>query len=69
MRMRQFKPCPPIFDIRITPPIWKPDQEVSLKHDDLYARVWGCEYEQPIFDAAKANTTQPKSSENTVQSD
>ena len=39
MRMRPFTPGQPPADIRITPQDWKPDPEVSLKHDDLYARA------------------------------
>ena len=29
---------------------WKPDPEVIMEHDDLYARAWASEYETPIFD-------------------
>ena len=43
--------------------------EVSLKHDDLYARAWECEYEQPISDAENNNSTPPSSLEIPVQSD
>ena len=35
MRMRQFPPRQPPADIRITPQEYKPDLEVSLKHQDL----------------------------------
>ena len=49
IRMRQFTPRHPLPDIRITPQEWKPDPEVSLKHDDLYAGAWECEYEKPNF--------------------
>ena len=42
---------------------------MSLKHDDLYARAWECEYEKPIFDADKNNATPPNPRENPVQSD
>ena len=69
VRMRQFAPRQPPADIRITPQKWKPDPEVSLKHDDLYARAWECDYEQPIFDAKNNNATPPISSEIPVQSD
>ena len=39
IQTRQFthRQTPP--DIRITPQEWKPDLEMSLKHDDLYARM------------------------------
>ena len=43
MRMRQFAPRQPLNDMRIRPQDWKPDPEVSLKHDDLDARAWECE--------------------------
>ena len=51
------------------PQKWKPDPDVSLKHDDFYARAWECEYEQPIFDAENINATPPNSTETPVQSD
>ena len=57
MPMRQFTPRHHPADIRITPQEWKADSEVSLQHDDLYARAWECEYEQPIFDAENINAT------------
>ena len=69
MRMRQFTPRQPPADIRITPQQYKPDPDVSLKHDDLYARVWEYDYEQPIFDAENSNATPPNSQEIPVQSD
>ena len=58
MRMRQFTPrqCP--ADIRITPQEWKPDPEVSLRHDVSYARARDFEYEKPIFHAENNNATQ-----------
>ena len=43
--------------------------EVSIKHDDLYAKAWECEYERPIFDAENNNVTLPNSPEIAVQSD
>ena len=45
MRMRQLTPHQPPAEIRITPQVYKPDPDVSLKHDDLYARAWECDYE------------------------
>ena len=69
MPMRQFTPRQPPDDIRITPLEWKPNPEVSLKHDDLYARAWECEYEKPIFDAEKNNAQPPNSPEILIQSD
>ena len=63
MRMRQFTPRQPPADIRIAPQERRPDPEVSLKHDDLYARAWVHDYEPPIFDAENNITTRPKSCE------
>ena len=34
MRMRQFTPRQTLPDIQIRPQEWKPDSEVSFKHDD-----------------------------------
>ena len=67
--MRQFTPHQPPADIRITPQEWKPDPEVSLKHDDFYASAWECEYEKPTFDAENNNATAPNSPEIPVESD
>ena len=53
MRIRQFAPRQPPTDVRITPQVYKPDPDVSLKHDDLYARAWEYDYEKPIFDVEK----------------
>ena len=41
---------------------------MSLKHDDLYARAWECEYGIPILDAKADNAMPPNSTENPVQS-
>ena len=67
--MRQFTPRQPRAYIRITPQECKPDPDVSLKHEDLYARSWECDYEQPTFDTEKNNVTPPNSTEIPVQSD
>ena len=69
IQMRQFTAHQPPADIRITSGKWKPDPEVGLKHDDLYARAWKCENEQPIFDPEKNNATAPNSRKTPVQSD
>ena len=63
MRKRQFTPRKPPADTRIAPQEYKPDPDVSLKDDDLYARAWEYDYEQPIFDAENNNTTPPNSQE------
>ena len=55
MRMRQFTPRQPPADIPVKPQGYKPDPEVSLNHEDLYARAWEYDSEQPIFDAENDN--------------
>ena len=55
MRLRQFTPRQPLLDKRITPRKWQPDPEVVIKHDDLYARAWDCEYDKAIFDGDYKN--------------
>ena len=67
--MRQFTPCQPPADIRINPHEYKPDPEVSINHDDLYARAWEHHYEQPNFDDRNNGETQPHSHEIPIQSD
>ena len=62
-------PDNPYHDIRIAPQEWEPDLQVSLRHDDLYARTWECECGRPIFDAENDNATPPNSPEITVQSE
>ena len=42
---------------------------MSLKHDDLYARVCAYDYEQPIFEAKNNNAAPPSPHETPVQSD
>ena len=69
MRMRQFTPRQPPDDIRITSQEYEPDPDVSLKHDDLWARAWECDYEQPIIDAENNIVALPTSTEIPVQSD
>ena len=69
MRMRQFTPRQPPADITVKPQEYKSDPEVSLNHDDLYARAWECDYEQPIFDVENDNKAPPNQREIPVQSD
>ena len=69
MRMRQFTPRQPPADITVQPQEYKSDPEVSLNHDDLYARAWECDYEQPIFDAENANEAPFNQREIPIQSD
>ena len=68
MRMRQFTPREPPADIRVKPQEYKPDPEVSLNHDDLYARAWEYDYEQPIFDADNNDAALSISQEIPIQS-
>ena len=42
---------------------------MSLCHDDLYARAWEYDFEQPIFDAENDNAVPPNQREIPVQSD
>ena len=67
MRLRQFTPRQPIPEIPI-PREWQPDQEVVIKHDDLYARAWKCEYDEPIFDTNYNNLVTPNPPENAIRS-
>ena len=68
MRLRQFKPRKPIPDIPVTPREWQPDPEMIIKHDDLYARAWECEYDKSIFDSDSDNVVSSNSPEVTVRS-
>ena len=69
MRMRQFTPRQPPADIIGKPQESKPDPEASLYHDDLYARAWEYDFEQPIFDAENDNAVKPNQREIPTQSD
>ena len=69
MRMRQFTPRQLPADITVRPQEYKSDPEVSLYHDDLYARAWEYDFEQPIFDAENDNAAPPNQREIQVQSD
>ena len=69
MRLRQFTPRQPIPDIPITPREWQPDPEVVITHDDLYARAWECEYDEPIFDSYYNNLATPSPPEITRRSE
>ena len=69
MSLRQFTPRQTIPDIPVTPRKWQPDTEVIIKHVDLYARAWECEYDKPIFDSDRDNMLLPNRHEVTVQSE
>ena len=68
MRLRQVTPRQPIPDTTVAPREWQPDPEVIIKHDDLYARTWECEYDKPIFDSDHDNLVSPNPPEVTVRS-
>ena len=61
--LHQFTPRQPIPDKPITPREWQADPEVVIKHDDLYATAWECEYDEPIFDSDYNNLATPSSPE------
>ena len=68
MRLCQFTPRQPLPNTPVTPREWQPDPEVIIKHDDLCARAWECEYDKPIFDSDRNNLVSPNSPEVTVRS-
>ena len=55
IKMRQLRPRQPPADITVNPQKYKSDPEVSLNHDDLFARAWEYDFEHPIFDAENDN--------------
>ena len=69
MRLRQITPRQFIPDIPVRAREWQPDPEVIIKHDDLYARAWECEYDEPKFDSDYNNLVTPNSPEITIQSE
>ena len=69
MRLRQFTPRQPISDIPGTQCEWQPDPEVVITHDDLYARAWECQYDEPIFDSDYNNLATPSPPEITISSE
>ena len=69
MGVRQFTHRQPPADITIKLQEYKSDPEVSLNHDDLYARAWEYDFEQPIFDAENDNEAPTNSQEIPVQTD
>ena len=69
MRMRQFTPRQPPADIAVKPQEYNSDPEVSLHQDDLYARAWEYDFEQPIFDAENDKAAPPNIREIPLQSD
>ena len=66
-RLQQFTPHQPIPNIPIKPRECQPDPEVVIKHDDLYARAWECEYDEPIFENDYNILATPSSPEITIR--
>ena len=69
MRLPSFTPRQPVVDVQATAQEWKPDPEVIIKHDDLYARAWESEYETSIFDNDQHEPDRGNSPEVTVRHD
>ena len=69
MRLRQLTPRQPLSNIPVTQREWQPDPEVAITHDDLYARAWECEYDEPIFDSDYNNLAAPSPPEITIRSE
>ena len=69
MRLRQFTPRQPLADVPVTQREWHRDSEVVITHDDLDARAWECEYDEPIFDSDHSNLAVPSPSQITVHSE
>ena len=69
MRMRQFTPHQPPADIGVKPHEYKTDPEVSLNHDDFYARAWEYDFEQPNFDAVNDKAAPPNVQEIPLKSE
>ena len=69
LRLRQFTPRKPLSDVPVTQRVWQPNPEVVITHDDLYARAWECEYDEPIFQSDYNNLAPPSPPETTIQSE
>ena len=69
MRLRQFTPRQPTSDIPVTQREGQPDPEVVITDDDLYARAWEYEFDEPIFDSDYNNLATPSPPEITIRSE
>ena len=69
MRLRQFTLRQPLSHIPLTQREWQPDPEVLITHDDLYARAWECEYDEPMFDSDYNNLAAPSPPKITLRSE
>ena len=67
-RLRHYTPLQPEPYVQMTPREWKPDTEVVIQHDVLYARAWECEYGKPTIDSDCKDAVTPKLPEITVRS-
>ena len=69
LSLRQFTSRQPIPDRPTTLHEWQPDPEFTIKHDDLYARGWESEHDEPIFDSDYNTLVTPNLPEIKVQSE
>ena len=69
MTLRPFTSDEHLFDIRVMSQEWKPDHEVTIKHDDLYARAWQSDFGKPFFDYDQDERRPPNPREMTVEHD
>ena len=67
MGLRQFTPRQPLPDVPVTQREWQPDPEVVINQDDLYARAWENEYDEPIVDSDHSKLAVPSPPEITVR--
>ena len=67
--MRLFTRGQPPADITAKLQEYESDPEVSLYHDNLYARAWEYDFQQPVFDAENDNAAPPNLQEFPLQSD
>ena len=67
--MLQFTPRQPPADITVKTQEYISNPEVSLHHDDLYAREWEYHFEKPFFDAENDKAVPPNLPEIPLQPD
>ena len=59
----------PLPDVRTTSQEWRPDPKIVKRHDDLFARAWKTEFEQPSWDNDRSKPSLPISLETIIESD
>ena len=69
MPLRQFIPRQPIPDQQTRPQEQRLDPDVSIKHDNFYARAWDMVYERPFSDTGYDNAATPGSPKIATRSD